>query len=458
MTSILSDSASNKNAVTTRIERFFIQNSFSKLLKQCNFYKESGFACVTILKELFTLVFTGKNLFRTLEMNPEDLSFRKNTAYRFLNCGYYNWSKLLLLLASKIITFVNSLTNDDRKSVLIFDDSLYSRSRSKKVELITRVFDHTTHKFVKGFRMLTMGWSDGNTFLPIGFSLLSSQKQEKILNPARQLDKRTIAYKRRSEAMQCTTDVLLHLLRSAADTPAKYVLFDSWFANPKTIVNVKQEKRDVICMLKITEKIHYLNNGKWQPLKELRKLVGDIANAKTGIIGSVIVQIREEKKSQEFMDVRIVFIQDRRSKNWLALLSTDLELSEEEIVRVYGKRWDIEVFFKVCKSYLALAKEYQGRNYDAQIAATSIVFLRYAMLAIESRNTQDDKTIGELFYYCSDEMEDLKFSQSLMMLIDTLKNVLNNLPTISQELANTIMGAFLDAIPQSLKQQLLLAA
>jgi hypothetical protein len=323
---------------------------------------------------------------------------------------------------------------------------------------MTRVFDHTTHKFVKGFRMLTIGWSDGNTFLPIGFSLLSSQKQEKILIPAKRVDKRTIAYKRRSEAIKCTTEVLLNLLRSAANIPAKYVLFDSWFAHPKTILKVKQEKRDVICMLKITEKIHYLHNGKWQPLQELRKRVGDVASAKTGVIDSIIVKIREEKKSQEFTDVRIVFVRDRRSKNWLAILSTDLNLSEEEIVGIYGKRWGIEIFFKVCKSYLALAKEYRGRSYDAQIAATAIVFLRYTMLAIESRNTQDDRTIGELFYYCIGEMEDIKFSQSLMMLIDTLRHTLNNLPTVSQELANTIMDAFLNAIPQSLKQRLLPAA
>ncbi|WP_051408115.1 transposase [Dehalobacter restrictus] len=178
---------------------------------------------------------------------------------------------------------------------------------------------------------------------------------------------------------------------------------------------------------------------------------------KTGIIGSITVQIRETKNIQDLTDVKIVFVQDRRSKNWLALLSTDLELSEEEIVRIYGKRWDIEVFFKVCKSYLALAKEYQGRNYDAQVAATSIVFLRYIMLAVESRNTQDDRTIGELFYYYSDEMEDLKLSQALVLLIDTLRRVLSNFPVISQELANMIMDTFLSTIPRSFKERLLFA-
>jgi len=43
------------------------------------------------------------------------------------------------------------------------------------------------------------------------------------------------------------------------------------------------------------------------------------------------------------MAVRILFVQDRKSKNWLALLTIDLKLSEEEIVRIYGKRWDIGV-------------------------------------------------------------------------------------------------------------------
>ncbi|PTQ56851.1 MAG: hypothetical protein BSOLF_2527 [Candidatus Carbobacillus altaicus] len=34
------------------------------------------------------------------------------------------------------------------------DDSLYSCARSKAVELLAKVHDHTTGKFVRGFRML----------------------------------------------------------------------------------------------------------------------------------------------------------------------------------------------------------------------------------------------------------------------------------------------------------------
>ncbi len=40
---------------------------------------------------------------------------------------------------------------------------------------------------------------------------------------------------------------------------------------------------------------------------------------------------------------KLVFVQDRRKTDWLTLISADLDLSNEDIVRIYGKRWDDEV-------------------------------------------------------------------------------------------------------------------
>jgi hypothetical protein len=65
------------------------------------------------------------------------------------------------------------------------------------------------------------------------------------------------------------------------------------------------------------------------------------------------------------------------------MLSTDTDLSDEEIVRICGKRWDIEVFFKMAKQHLKLAKEIQCRDFDALIAHTTIVFMRYMFLAYQ---------------------------------------------------------------------------
>lgn len=44
----------------------------------------------------------------------------------------------------------------------------------------------------------------------------------------------------------------------------------------------------------------------------------------------------------------------QNQKDWIAIISTDMSLSEEEIIRLYERHWDIEVFFKTCKSYLRL--------------------------------------------------------------------------------------------------------
>lgn len=95
-----------------------------------------------------------------LTLKKEDDTFRpgKDSVYRFLNSSRFNWRKFLLLLSSGLIqTQLSPLSSKECVKVLIL---------------------HTTGKFVRGFRMLTLGWSDGNTFVPLCFSLLSSHNHE----------------------------------------------------------------------------------------------------------------------------------------------------------------------------------------------------------------------------------------------------------------------------------------
>lgn len=74
----------------------------------------------------------------------------------------------------QVYSYILPLDSKDRVNVLIIDDSMFERNRSKKVELLTKVYDHAKHKYCFGFRMLTLGWSDGSTFLPVNSILLSS--------------------------------------------------------------------------------------------------------------------------------------------------------------------------------------------------------------------------------------------------------------------------------------------
>ena len=167
MNSILPESYLSENEVQSQADLFLKKYRIGRLLKQSNFSKDKGFPCFLIFRFIFLLVFTGKNLYRLiLTQNCNERLPAKDSVYRFLNSSRYNWCKFLLALGSAIVHDISALTSEDRVNVLILDDSLYSRNRSKAVELLSRVKDHIGNKYVCGFRMLTLGWSDGNPFFP----------------------------------------------------------------------------------------------------------------------------------------------------------------------------------------------------------------------------------------------------------------------------------------------------
>ena len=98
------------------------------------------------------------------------------------------------------------------------------------MELLSRVFDHTTHKYLKGFRLLTLGWSDGNSFLGIDFTLLSSAKEKNRYNEINpDIDKRTCGYQRRKEAITKSTMLMEPMIKRAIKMGirAKYLVMDS---------------------------------------------------------------------------------------------------------------------------------------------------------------------------------------------------------------------------------------
>ena len=47
--------------------------------------------------------------------------------------------------------------------------------------LFPKANDHNIGRSLKGFKLLTLSWSDGNSFLPLDFVLCSSTKEEKQL-------------------------------------------------------------------------------------------------------------------------------------------------------------------------------------------------------------------------------------------------------------------------------------
>ena len=365
-----------------------------------------------------------------------------------------NWSRFTTILSGRIIKeAIAPLDSEDRANVLIIDDSIFERNRSKQVELLTKVYDHAKHAYKFGFRMLTLGWSDDSTFLPVNSVILSSENKRNRINEASAMDKRTVGYKRRQLSMQKGTSVMPELLKHAksAAIPAKYVLFDSWFSSPSSIHAVKGIGYDVIAMVKKTPKMFFCYNREEMSLTAIYSK-NKKRRGRSRYLLSVMVDVVKDGKT---IPAKVVYVRNRnKRKEYLCIISTDIGLDENEIIRIYGKRWDIEVFFKVCKSYLHLGKECRSISYNAMTAHTAVVFTRYMMLSLESRESNDERTPGELFLYFSDEMSDITWIQAFPLLLQMFRELAADHLDITDDKIDALADAFMDAIPALLKSKL----
>ena len=388
----------NDKQISKSIKSFFTRFHISSVLKASNAYKKKGIPVIEVFQYLFLLIFSNRSMYMSLITGRNTPGFAKDTVYRFMKMIQINWIRFTTLLASRIIKdAIVPLDSKERKNVLIIDDSMFERNRSKKVELLAKAYDHANHRYRFGFRMLTLGWSDGSTFLPVNSVLLSSENKKNRVNEAVDVDKRTVGYKRRILSIQKGTQVMLELLKIAkkAAIPAKYVLFDSWFSSPSTLHAVKSIGYDVIGMVKKTPKMFFRYNGKDMSLTTIYNQ-NKKRRGRSRYLLSVLVDVVKDGK---VIPAKVVYVRNRnKRKEYLCLISTDTTLDENEIIRIYGKRWDIEVFFKICKSYLNLSRECNSLSYDAMTAHTAVVFTRYMMLSLESRESNDNRSLGELFY------------------------------------------------------------
>ena len=446
----------NDKRVSTKIHGFFKRFHISSALKAANAYKQKGFSASEVFEYLFSLIFSNRSMYMDLLTKKNAPGFGKDTAYRLIHSPHINWLRFTTTLAARITESIKQLTNKDRITVFIIDDSVFERLRSTKVELLTKVYDHAKKVYKLGFRMLTLGWSDGNTFIPVNSVLLSSENAKSRINEAKIVDKRTAGYKRRQFSMRKATDVMLELLNEAkkAGIKASYVLFDSWFTSPSSIHAINGLGYHVIAMVKKSSKMFFRYQETDMPLTEIYKR-SKKRRGRSRYLLSVLVDVVRDGK---IIPAKVVYVRNRNKRNdYLCIISTDVDLDEDEIIRIYGKRWNIEVFFKVCKSYLRLSKECGSLSYDAMTAHTAIVFARYMMLAVEERCKTDVRSLGELFLLMSDELADISWIQAFNLILDVFVNTICDKLSLTEELLDNLMNAFLSAIPTELKQRLKLA-
>ncbi|WP_164828519.1 transposase, partial [Streptococcus sp. DD11] len=124
-------------------------------------------------------------------------------------------------------------------------------------------------------------------------------------------------------------------------------------------------------------------------------------------------------------------------------------LSEEEIIQTYGKRWAIEVYFKMCKQYLRLTR-CQSLSYDELFGYTTGVCLAYSMIAYQGRLDTDQRSFGDLFFIMGREIEDLSFRQALHYLLQLFMEKLEETGLLTDKVLESLVDTFLDQAPKLL--------
>ena len=401
------------------ISAFIHLIGLGRLSKRINFKRHSTIPLTAVITWLFEAIFSRRSLYRA----QPSRWFSSRTARNILNDGRINWQKLLCLVAIKMILILTPFIDQRRRLALIVDDTLIERAYSTKTELLAKIYDHDQHRYSTGYRNLTIGWSDGNTFLPVNCALMSTRKKTNLVGSKSSItDQRTIAGQRRSQAQRKMNEVVLELISQALrlGVTAKYVLFDSWYSSPQMFWHLKELGLESVAMLKRSSKVYYRYRGRNYSIKALyQRLLNSKRPAGQSYLYSSIV---EANFQGQVFPVKIVFVAKKGVRNqYLVLASTKTKLTPQQIIQLYSRRWSIETYFKTAKQYLRLNKS-QIQSYDGQVAQITVTAMTYILLAWQERLNKDDRTLGDLFYLMNDSLPEIKFIEALVYLLKTFQS------------------------------------
>lgn len=100
---------------------------------------------------------------------------------------------------------------------------------------------------------------------------------------------------------------------------------------------------------------------------------------------------------------------------------------------------------------LRLQKEFQGRSYDLLISHTTIVFVRFILLAWQHRCSTDNRTLGGLFYELCDEVSELDWAVALQQLIELLGDVMKKSNRKITKLIKSQLQQWITGLPNYIK-------
>jgi len=228
-----------------------------------------------------------------------------------------------------------------QEAVLIIDDSIEEKLYTDESELICWHWDHALGRNVKGVNFLSCLYYVNDLALPVALELIKKS--------AWITDKKT--GKQRRACPKTKNDYFREMVSRCLQNqlPFRYVLADTFFASAENMLFLKkQQHKDFIFPLKDNRKV---------ALSEEDKLAGRYVSVSTvALEENATLEIWLEGVDFPLLLCKQVFTNKDGSQGILYLVTSDTNLSAQQMQTIYQKRLKVEVYHKSLKSNASFAK------------------------------------------------------------------------------------------------------
>lgn len=389
--------------------------------------KEKGLSSIDTLQALLIFRLCGASIFKSYKDKFKGLLYEgtgKNTFYRFLKRPNMNWRLLLYKICKAFNNVVATKSIDTiKEKYLILDDTTLPKTGSK-MEGIGKVFDHTTHQQVKGYKLQLLAYSDGKSCLPLDFSLHSEKgKRGNFGLTSKQLSKRFTCKRTEDDCAKLRVDeltkekpvVAIEMIKRACKQGFRtnYVLMDKWYFGKNIIQTIIDQKMHVVTLLR-DKRTKFLIDGKTLSAEHQARII----ESKMHSCKKYKCRYATKYASYQGIKVKLFFVRYGKQQDWTVIVTTDTSLSFTSVFEKYQVRWNIEVVFRETKQCLKLGS-CQGTSLNCQIADCTLVFIAYTLMSLKKRFS-DYETLGGLFQDLRDDTIMLTLWERILPLIKEL--------------------------------------
>lgn len=432
-----------KNGFTPRwLEPDFISSSlkcfsFSQLCRVVSEVKVKGYGFEWIMTILLSMPFIDAPTVHSMLNGcvKHYIQAGKDVFYRLKNRPGICWRMVLWLFASKFKALTDGESEPgESPRCMIFDDTLLEKT-GKKIEKVSRMWDHVFHRYVLGFKLLLLGYWDGTSFIPLDFSLhrergknkekpfgLTKKEFKKQYRKDRQ--KGSFADERSQEADQSKIACAVKMFRRAIAQGFRvdYVLMDSWFTCEELIGVVLGVKKQIVHLIGMYKTVttKFLFQGKLYNYKQILNLAGKAKRCRR--LGFYYKKVEVKFKGKV---INMFFSKQGKNGKWKVFLCTDTGLSFIRMIEIYQTRWTIEVFFKETKGLLGLGK-CQSNDFDAQIADATITMIQHILITLRYRY-EEYESINGLFSRIKESATRQRLNQRLWGLFLELLQIIETI-------------------------------